>query len=122
MLLTTAYSKYTWVHVKSDTTTWCGEWRAGEDMSAGDKVPSMLYFVVRDESPPAADERQQQVGNSFATEAIAGEIANAVAPGLSAAFDAAALLAADEVGVGGAPAENYRLLDKDGTAAWNWCA
>ena len=113
--LTTAHSKCTWVHANSGETTWCGEWRAGEDKSEGEKVPSMLYYIERDNAE-AHQQEEEESGNG-----VASMLVDAIAPpGLGMAMDAL-----DMSGGGGsglAPTGRYRLLDKDGKISWNWCA
>jgi len=118
--LTTAHSKCTWVHANSGETTWCGEWRAGEDKSEGEKVPSMLYYIERDNAE-AHQQEEEESGNGVASNEATSMLVDAIAPpGVGMAMDALDMFGGG--GSGLAPTGNYRLLDKDGKIAWKWCA
>lgn len=119
VLLTSSYFTYTWVHVKSDEATWCGEWRAGEDKTAGEKVESMLYSVERSVPTSAAEdepEKDAAVGVMDAVDLVAPPVLSDM---LGAAEIASDLFASDS---SDAFKANYRLLDKGGQVVWQWCA
>ena len=141
-LLTTAYSQYTWAHMKSNKTTWVGEWRTGVDKAEGIGLASMLYSVQRDEPLPktkntSSSSAMRDAG--FAAIDVATTVGSWVAPvdEVGNAFFAAGLASdvtevATDVALGddaaGGAAEGgntkvpeYRLIAKGGQPSWKWC-